>query len=66
MLYEKFNVYWKKGLAEGTHFGWIYHRVLNGQSALGLMLFHMAHGATNTKLFLFANVSLLTIFCYLH
>jgi hypothetical protein len=21
MLYEKFNVYWKKGLAEGTHFG---------------------------------------------
>jgi hypothetical protein len=27
MLYEKFKVNWKKGLAEGTHFSRIHHRV---------------------------------------
>jgi hypothetical protein len=58
MLYEKFNIYWKRGFAEGIHFGQIYHRVLNGQSALGLILFHIAHSATNTELSLFTNVSL--------
>jgi hypothetical protein len=66
MLYEKFEVYWKKGLAEGTHFGRIHHRVLNGRSALGLILFHMTHGAANTELFLFAGVSPSTISRYLH
>jgi hypothetical protein len=58
MLYEKFNVYWKRGFAERIHFGRIHHHVLNGQSALGLILFHMAHRAINTKLSLFIGVSL--------
>jgi hypothetical protein len=66
MLYEKFNVYWKKSLAEGIHFGQIHHRVLNSQSAFGLILFHIAHSATNIELFFFASMSLLTIFRYLH
>jgi hypothetical protein len=58
MLYGKFNIYWKRGFAEGTHFGRIHHRVLNGRSTLGLILFHMAHRATNTELSLFTGVSL--------
>jgi hypothetical protein len=66
MLFEKFDVYWKKGLAEGTHFGRIHHRVLNGRSALGLILFHMAHSAANTELSFFAGVSPSTISRYLH
>jgi hypothetical protein len=66
MLYEKFNVYWKRIFAKGTHFGWIHHRVLNGRFVLGLILFHMAYGATNTKLFLFVGVFLSTISRYLH
>jgi hypothetical protein len=66
MLYEKFYIYWKKGFAKGIHFGQIHHCVLNGRSTLGLILFHMAHGATNTELSLFASVFLSTISRYLH
>jgi hypothetical protein len=58
MLYEKFDVYWKRGFAKRTYFGRIHHCVLNGQSALGLILFHMAHRATNTELSLFTSVFL--------
>jgi hypothetical protein len=58
MLYEKFDVYWKRSLVEETHFGRIHHCVLNGQSALELILFHMAYSVTNTEFFLFASVFL--------
>jgi hypothetical protein len=61
MLYEKFNVYWKKGLTEGIYFSQIHYHILNGQSTLGLILFHMAHVVTNTEFSLFTNVFLL--FC---
>jgi hypothetical protein len=30
IFFEKFNVYWKKGLAEGTHFGRIHYHILHG------------------------------------
>jgi hypothetical protein len=58
MLYEKFDVYWKRGFAERTHFGQIHYCVLNGRSALGLILFHMAHSATNTEFSFFASMFL--------
>jgi hypothetical protein len=66
MLYEKFNVYWKKGFVERIYFGQIHYCVLNSQFALGLIFFHMVHGATNTKLSLFAGVFLSTISHYLY
>jgi hypothetical protein len=59
MLYEKFNIYWKRGFAKRTHFGQIHHYVLNSRSTLRLILFHMTYSATNTKLFLFAGMFLL-------
>jgi hypothetical protein len=58
MLYEKFNIYWKRSFAKRIHFGRIYYHVLNGQSAFGLILFHMTHSTTNTELSLFTSVFL--------
>jgi hypothetical protein len=39
----------RKSLVKGTYFGRIHYNVLNGQSALGLILFHMVYGITNTE-----------------
>jgi hypothetical protein len=58
MLYEKFNVSWKRSLAKRTHFGRIHYYVLNSQSTLRLILFHMAHSVTNTEFSLFTSVFL--------